>query len=203
MKHSLSQEPVRVATTAVPLSVEEAKNNENLTDPASLKDQPIIKLKTSVKSGQTSKSFVVSVTIENEGNVKAKNIKSVAFVGKDTKVLGVRGGKVTSSEATWSGEVDPNSAQSIDYEFLYTGNLTSSSQSDYITIPLTISGSGSDYWQLIAIIKLLISWLAEFLFDIPISPDQIPSPGFESFLALVASLIAILYLNKRRRDHEK
>ena len=122
--------------------------------------------------------------MQNIGSVKAKDIKATMVSAPTAKVLYVKGGNISAEEAIWTGEIEARKSQEIVYEFLYQENAAKN-----FTIPLTISGSGSDKeWHLNLLFLLFESQ----------TPEANSTPGFEIVSGLL-SLIVISYLIKRKK----
>lgn len=154
-----------------------------------LDNQPIINVKSELSADNKSRKILLKINIENIGSVKAKNVKSVMTSSPTAEALYVKGGKVSAEDATWTGEVEASKSQELVYEFSYQGDAT-----EDLTIPLSISGSGSDEWILNIAFTILKWWLkTEFGFEIPIASN----PGFEMILGL-STLITISYFLKNK-----
>ena len=147
--------------------------------------QPIIMIKSELSADKKNQKIELKINLRNVGSVKAKDVKATMVPAPTAKVLYVKDGNISADEAIWTGEIEPRKSQEIVYEFLYQENAT-----ENFTIPLTISGSGSDK-----------EWHLNLLFHIFESQIQIPeansTPGFEIVSGLL-SLIVVSYLIKRK-----
>jgi len=172
-----------------PLTVSEASGKLQSNVMAELSDQPIVNIKSELSADKKSRKIILKINIENIGNVKAKNIKAATESNSKAEALYVKGGRVSAKEAIWTGEIEAGKSQELIYEFMYQGNVTQD-----LTVPFTISGSGSDEWILNLIFTIFQWWLKEqFGIEIPVAS----APGFEIILG-IPSLIVISYIINKK-----
>ena len=141
--------------------------------------QPILRIESELSEDKKNQKIELKINLWNIGSVKAKDIKATMVPAPTAKVLYVKDGNISAGEAIWAGEIEARGSREIVYEFLYQENVTKN-----FTIPLTISGSGSDNeWHLNLLFLIFESQILE----------ASSTPGFEIVSGLL-SLIVISYL---------
>jgi hypothetical protein len=159
-----------------------------------LNNQPIIKIESELSEDKKNQKIKLKINLWNIGSVKAKDINATMVSAPTAKVLYVKAGNTSAEEAIWTGEIEAWRSQEIVYEFLYLGNAT-----ENFTIPLTISGSGSDdEWYLNLSFHISESRLSNDAESRTKIPEVNPTPGFEIVSGL-SSLIIISYLIKIKK----
>ena len=175
---------IMIAPCGAKFTISEASGRPRAHPMAGLNKQPIITIESELSEDKKKRKIELKINMQNIGSVKAKDIKATMVSAPTAKVLYVKGGNISAEEAIWTGEIEARKSQEIVYEFLYQENAAKN-----FTIPLTISGSGSDKeWHL----NLL------FLIFESQTPEANSTPGFEIVSGL-SSLIVISYLIKRKK----
>ena len=170
---------IMIAPCGAKFTESEALGRPRAHPMAGLNKQPIIKIESELSEDKKNRKIKLKINLRNIGSVKAKDIKATMVSAPTAKVLYVKGGNISAEEAVWTGEIEARRSQEIVFEFLYQGNAT-----ENFTIPLTISGSGSDdEWHLNLLFLIVESQI----------PEASSTPGFEIVSGLL-SLIVISYL---------
>lgn len=170
---------IMIAPCGVKFTESEASGRPRAHPMAGLNKQPIIKIESELSVDKKNQKIKLKINLRNIGSVKAKDIKATMVSAPTAKVFYVKGGNISAEEAVWTGEIEARRSQEIVYEFRDQGNAT-----ENFTIPLTISGSGSDdEWHLNLLFLIFESQI----------PEASSIPGFEIVSGLL-SLIVISYL---------
>ena len=173
---------------------------------AQFPDQPIPKISCGLSAIPDNNKIILTIDVENIGTAKAKNVKAAMCVPSEVKFVESSGIKLedvvsasvsdgaVESRAVGTGEIESGTSQEFTYEMF----LAEAPEGDLI-IPLEISGSGSEYWIVKALIVIFKPWLKENYPDLYEIIDVVEGGvGFDAVYVLLAGLAAV-YLVKRRR----
>ena len=164
--------------------------------PAQFPDQPIPKISCVLSAIPDNNKIVITVDVENIGTAKAKNVKAAMDVPSEVKFVERSGIKLekVESKAIGTGEVESGTSQ----EFAYEMFLAEAPEGD-LTIPVEISGSGSEEWVIELVLVIAKWWLEANYPELYAIIDVVEGGvGFDAIYVVLAGLAAV-YLVRRRR----